>query len=51
MDDLTVGGSSTVEAKEYKTTAVEMFVDATFELQGLRKWKALKGILTKIARI
>lgn len=31
-DHLTSGGSSKVGAKEYKTTAMEMFVDAAFEL-------------------
>ena len=31
-DHLTSGGSSNVGAKEYKATAMEMFVDAAFEL-------------------
>ena len=35
MGDLTGGGSSKVEAKEYKTTAMEIFVDAAFDLH---KW-------------
>lgn len=32
VDDLTGGGSSKVEAKEYETTAMEMFVNAAFDL-------------------
>ena len=35
VDDLTGGGNSKVEAKEYKTTVMEIFVDAAFELH---KW-------------
>ena len=35
VDDLTGGGNSKVEAKEYKTKVMEIFVDAAFELH---KW-------------
>ena len=35
VDDLTCGGSSKGEAKEYKTTVMKIFVDAAFELH---KW-------------
>lgn len=35
VDDLTGGGSSKGEAKEYKTTVTKIFVDAAFELH---KW-------------